>query len=154
MGNKNRKNRKNKKKNKKIDKKRKKVTRNDFKKLLCIKDIFILDEIYLKDSQKIINMEIYNYILSDINIQNRDLNQIFNDQNNINEINKYSNLTYSDISNKSLDLFCNNITKKNHFLEIYDDILQELKKYHSDSTKISKCLLNIPLNNWGQWIYN
>ena len=151
--------RKNKKKVKhKIDKKRKNLSKTVLKNALSINDIFILDEIYLKDSKKIINMEINNYIISNINIENKDIDSILQKKKKLK-----CDINYSQMSKLVLDdlyLFNRKNEKKIvenkeiNSLEIYTEILQELDKYKKNKMKINKCFLNIPLNNWGQWIYN
>ena len=156
MGNKKRKNKK--KNKKKIYKKKKNVTKNDFKSSLSLNDIFILDEIYLKDSKKIINMEIDNYIISSIKIENKDIDSILHEEKKENY-----DINYSDLGKLLLDDLCRYNSEENtnfleneeiNSLEIYKEILQELDKYKKNKMKISKCFLNIPLNNWGEWIYN
>ena len=150
--------RKNKKKVKhKIDKKRKNLSKTVLKNALSINDIFILDEIYLKDSKKIINMEINNYIISNINIENKDIDSILQ-----NRKKRKCDINYSQMSKLVLDdLYLFNRknekiveNKEINSLEIYTEILQELDKYKKNKMKINKCFLDIPLNNWGQWIYN
>ena len=66
MGNKKRKNRK-KHKKKGNNKKKKNITNNDNKKNLCLNDIFVLDEIFLKDSIQIMNLKVEDIVKDIIN---------------------------------------------------------------------------------------
>lgn len=129
MGNKRRKNRK--KNKKKVNKKKKNITNNENKKKLCLNDIFVLDEIFLKESKKIINMQVED-IVKEINIELMNNKILFN--------NIYDN-TNSDIFS------VNKIDNKN----IYKEIVEELEKYKKNN--INNCYVDIPLNEWGKWIY-
>ena len=129
MGHKKRKNRK--KNKKKVNKKKKNITNNYNKKSLCLSDIFVLDEIFLKDSKQIINMEVED-IVEEISI---DL------LNNKILLNNLYNNTDSEI------ISLNDIDNKN----VYKEILEELDKYKKNVNQTS--YVDIPLNEWGKWIY-
>ena len=91
MGNKKRKNRKKHKKGN--NKKKKNITNNDNKKNLCLNDIFVLDEIFLKESIQIMNLKVED-IVKDINIELLN-NKIL--------LNNMSNADYEDLTMKQID---------------------------------------------------
>ena len=129
MGHKKRKNRKkNKKKN---NKKKKNVTNNDHKKSISLNDIFILDEIFIENSKQIINMEIEE-IIDEVNIDYIKNKILFN----------ISSMPEENNSDKEI------VNK-----DVYKEISEELEKYKKNNLNLNKCYLDIPLNDWGKWIY-
>ena len=129
MGNKKRKNKKKKKNNKK-----KHITVNESKKSLNLDDIFIVDEIFLKESKKIIDIRIED-IVNEIEKSYFDRKIILNED-------------YEKPDNLSFNLK-DNIVDQN----IYKEILEELDNYKEKNSKLTKSYLNIPLNDWGEWLY-
>tara|TARA_Y100000991_G_C21952163_1_gene340287 strand:+ start:638 stop:940 length:303 start_codon:yes stop_codon:yes gene_type:complete len=99
---------------------------------LCLNDIFVLDEIFLKESIQIMNLKVED-IVKDINIELLN-NKIL--------LNNMSNADYEDLTMKQID-------NQN----IYREILEELDKYKKNNTNKMNCYIDIPLNEWGKWIY-
>ena len=159
MGNKKRKNkRKNKKKPIKRNKKQIKDSHNTD--VLPMEDIFLFNDVYIKNN-KIINMEIKDICNKKISIKNLGSKKIFldNDSNESSKSDKNIENENKKICYKE-KLLCN-INKDNSNsdqkilsnTDIYNEILNELKKYKEESIEVDNNFMKIPLNEWGEWIY-
>ena len=155
MGNKKRKNKKRKNKNKNNKKDKKKIKKVSNK--LVIEDIFLFEDIYVKDANKVINMEIKNIYKKKISLKNLDSNKIILNKkiSNIQEskINLEDNCNQSELIETKLELKREEYEDKICDIDIYQEILNELKKYKNQSLDVDNTYINIPLNNWGEWIY-
>ena len=159
MGNKKRKN-KRKNKKKPVKKNKKQIKESNNTDVLLMEDIFLFNDVYIKNN-KIINMEIKDIYNKKISIKNLGSKKIFLDnesdessKSNGNSENENKKICYKE------KLLCN-INKDNSNpdqkilsnTDIYNEIINELKKYKEESIEVNNNFMEIPLNEWGEWIY-